>query len=442
MLSESYKNRLLELAGVISEITSKEAFDKFYSDTTKFPTLKGDEELFNKINDTIPSDSNQFNRGYFEWLYRLYSKGNIPINKLDKVKEYLHLFKAYINVIPQEDRDISKLKSIEDLYDIVKEFEGKEDIIPVSKTQVLKKIKKEEVDKVFDDGEWIILVPKSKRASCIIGKGTQWCTAAEESDNYFDSYNEEGKLYVIIDKENNNKYQLHIEREELKDENNHNVEPLFFFEHVTGDSDLADFFMKENIYFHHFILSKGLEEIDYGGWSELFFEVLHDVYSEDSKIKMSETTKEYYLNYMRESRDNPDLVYYGFLYEKNPDNISREEIKDLVTNKNTEKEDVDRVFSHLAKIGFDFEGGEIGFEEYVEALNNLKAQNKKVGANYVIDKNYVVRINFVDITNKSKPYNVTLRHSEKGEKTGNVNIESLNNLLNQGILFEKNNRSL
>ncbi len=99
-------------------------------------------------------------------------------------------------------------------------------------------------------------------------------------------------------------------------------------------------------------------------------------------------------------------------------------------------------FCHLTEIGFDFEGGEIGFEEYVEALDNLKAQNKKIGANYVIDNNYVVRINFVDITNKSKPYNVTLRHSKKGEKTGNVNIESLNNLLNQGILFEKNNRNL
>ena len=52
MLTESYKKRLLELSGILSEITSKEAFDKFYSDETKFPALKGDEELFNKVYDT------------------------------------------------------------------------------------------------------------------------------------------------------------------------------------------------------------------------------------------------------------------------------------------------------------------------------------------------------------------------------------------------------
>ena len=48
MLTESYKNRILKLSGILLEISSKEAFDKFYSNKEKFPTLNADENLFNQ----------------------------------------------------------------------------------------------------------------------------------------------------------------------------------------------------------------------------------------------------------------------------------------------------------------------------------------------------------------------------------------------------------
>jgi len=435
MLSESYKNRLLELAGVINEITSKEAFDKFYSDTTKFPALKGDEELFNKINDTIPSDNNQFNRGFFDWLYRLYAKGNLPINKLDKVKEYLHLFKSYINVIPQEYRDINKLKSLDDLYNVVREFEGKEDVIPVSKTQQIKKIK-EEVDKVYDDGDWIVLVPTTERAACIVGKGTKWCTSADEN-NHFEDYYNRGNLYIIIDKNNNKKYQLHIEKKEFKDETNSDVEVLHFFDYIAEGSNLADFFMEESEHFHEFLLFEGIDGMANGGYSELFSEVINDIYHRDSKINISEEKKESALDIMRESTYSEDLIYYGFIYEDKPENIRQSQIADLLQNKNIEEETLNRIFEHLKEIGFDFEEANVDVNEYIKAQENLEKLNKKINVNYVIDNNYVLRIDSIDALNKQKPYKVTLRHAEKGDKSANISMETLNNLFTQGILFEK-----
>jgi hypothetical protein len=435
MLTESYKKRLLELSGILSEITSKEAFDKFYSDETKFPALNGDEELFNIINNTIPAESDQFNRGYFEWLYRLYAKGKLPLNKIEKVKDYLRLFKTYINVISQEYRDINKLKSLDDLYDVVKEFEGKEDIIPVSKTQQIKKIK-EEVDKVYDDGDWIVLVPTTERAACIVGKETKWCTSADEN-NHFEDYYNEGNLYIIIDKNNNKKYQLHIERKELKDETNNDVEVLHFFDYVTEGSDLADFFMGESEHFYEFLLLEGIDEMENGGYSELFNEVINDIYHRDSKVNISEAQKESALNTMRESTYSEDLIYYGFIFEKKPENITQSQIADLLQNDNVEEETLNRIFEHLKEIGFDFEEANVDVNEYIKAQENLEKLNKRIRFNYVIDNNYVLRIDSVDALNKQKPYKVTLRHAEKGEKSANISIETLNNLFTQGILFEK-----
>jgi hypothetical protein len=436
MLTESYKNRLLELSGILSEITSKEAFDKFYSDTTKFPALKGNEELFNKINNTIPVESDQFNRGYFEWLYRLYAKGNLPLNKIEKVKDYLRLFKTYINVIPQEYRDINKLKSLNDLYDVVKEFEGKEDIIPVSKTQQIKKIK-EEVDKVYDDGDWIVLVPTTERAACIVGKGTRWCTSADEN-NHFEDYYNKGNLYIIIDKNNNKKYQLHIEKKEFKDESNSDVEVLNFFDYIAEGSDLADFFIGESEHFHEFLLFEGIDELSERGYSELFFEVLNDIYYRDSKINITELRKDAALDLMREYSYNEDLIYYGFIFEKEAENITANQIVNLLKNDNLEKETLNTIFEHLKEIGFDFEEANVDVNEYVKAQENLEKLNKKINVNYVIDNNYVLRIDFIDVLNKQKPYKVTLRHAKKGDKSANVSIETLNNLFTQGILFEKN----
>jgi len=40
-----------------------------------------------------------------------------------------------------------------------------------------------------------------QEAACYLGQGTQWCTAATYSDNYFDHYNEVGGLIIINLKE-------------------------------------------------------------------------------------------------------------------------------------------------------------------------------------------------------------------------------------------------
>ena len=52
---------------------------------------------------------------------------------------------------------------------------------------------------VYQDDRFYVVNPLNHEASCYYGKGTKWCTAAT-GDEHFKKYNNEGKLFYIIDK--------------------------------------------------------------------------------------------------------------------------------------------------------------------------------------------------------------------------------------------------
>jgi hypothetical protein len=54
-------------------------------------------------------------------------------------------------------------------------------------------------NKVYEDNRFYVVNPLTHEASCYYGKGTKWCTASE-SDYQFKNYNQDGKLFYIIDK--------------------------------------------------------------------------------------------------------------------------------------------------------------------------------------------------------------------------------------------------
>jgi hypothetical protein len=83
--------------GLLLEITIGDAWSKFYSDTTKFPALNGSIELFNKLNDLYPRNGDNFNKGYFNWLYSLLRNGNLKEEDYYKAKEYLGTFVKFYN---------------------------------------------------------------------------------------------------------------------------------------------------------------------------------------------------------------------------------------------------------------------------------------------------------------------------------------------------------
>ena len=99
---------------------------------------------------------------------------------------------------------------------------------------------------VYNDGSIVrVIVPLDKQAACYWGKNTEWCTATRTGKNYFDYYNSRGKLYIILPynpEYSEEKYQLHFETEQFKDEND---DDIYLSEILRKYSGLEEFFVRQ-----------------------------------------------------------------------------------------------------------------------------------------------------------------------------------------------------
>jgi hypothetical protein len=419
----------MRIEKLLFEITIKDAWVKFYSDKTKFPILKGDENLFNKINQIYTDNVNNFNKGLFTWLYNLINNNQLKEEDFYKAKEYIRLFNKYVNKIPKENRDITKYKTLPDLYEIIKDFEGNENIATSKKDEV-RNIKKNEINKVFENDEWLIMVPLTEQASCIIGKGTQWCTAADNSNNMFSHYSSQGPLYVIVNKKDNTKYQLHFESNQLMDERDRPIPATHFFDYILEDAyDVIDFFQGANENFWDFILETSAEDQSDGGYSEIFNEALNN----GSEYAITEALKT-----LRAGRDE-DSVRTGFMYEKDPSNIDEWEIRNLFEY-HINDEGFNDIIEHLNSIGYDFDDTEIGpHKDYIDAVKKLGEYKLGVDKTYKIDKGRnlrIVKVNFGANDDKYYKISITDPKTSNDIQTGDVTLETLLNYIHQGQLFE------
>ena len=173
------------------------------------------EEDFIKIAsaDCISSNLQKNKLGkYAKWLLNLYQRKRLKLEDLYKAMEYIALFDktAKMNKLP--DIDLDHYTSLAKMFQVIKPFAK-----VTGKTEKLRKIKKNEAEKLYEDEAFVVIHPKTKLASMLYGKGTQWCTAAKKN-NSFRFYNRMGKLYIIIDKRNGKKYQFHAETESFRNE--------------------------------------------------------------------------------------------------------------------------------------------------------------------------------------------------------------------------------
>lgn len=200
ILRESRRDLLLEA-------TIEDIYAKYYSDIPK--------EEFESIITSDPTyDSNSPSKmgKYSKWLLKLYKQGKLKIEDLYKYRESLQAFHTYRNQLSK--KDIMAYGDGNQLYDAVKQFIENPNQA-TSHSDAIRRIK-QDVDKVYEDDEWLILIPKTEEAAKYYGKGTRWCTAANYN-NMFKYYNQDGPLYINIDKDTNEKYQFHFESEQFMD---------------------------------------------------------------------------------------------------------------------------------------------------------------------------------------------------------------------------------
>ena len=137
-------------------------------------------ENVNKIVSSVPQK-------YLDWVGK-----NLDVVNFDdtfgKVSNALNKFEKISSNLPVTD--LMQYKSIGQLLSAISEYEGRQ-------RRNVKRVEGGNV--VYDDGRYFVVNPLTHESSCYYGKGTKWCTAAE-TDTHFKRYNDDGKLFYILDR--------------------------------------------------------------------------------------------------------------------------------------------------------------------------------------------------------------------------------------------------
>ena len=124
---------------------------------------------------------------FLPWVGKVMDSINFEDNFL-KLTPALNKFEKISSNLPKTD--INQYQTLAELTGAITDYENK------SRRNV-KKVEGGNV--VYDDGRFFVVNPLNHEASCYYGKGTKWCTAAE-TDTHFKKYNDDGKLFYIIDR--------------------------------------------------------------------------------------------------------------------------------------------------------------------------------------------------------------------------------------------------
>tara|TARA_R110000868_G_scaffold162905_1_gene394913 strand:+ start:11673 stop:12842 length:1170 start_codon:yes stop_codon:yes gene_type:complete len=157
------------------------------------------------------------NKKYAQWMAREFSKGQHGLGKIEDIEstlsDYVHKFHLLNQKkkLPTPYNDINRYKNAIDLMGKMDEYEIDTDDNKVG-----------QADKVYQDDLVTVIIPRDQEAACKYGRQTRWCTAAVHGVNYFDQYNLQGPLYILIPQKprrGGEKYQLHFATRSWMDEN-------------------------------------------------------------------------------------------------------------------------------------------------------------------------------------------------------------------------------
>jgi hypothetical protein len=134
----------------------------------------------NKIVSSVPQK-------YLDWVGKNLDTINFD-ETIGKVARALDKFEKVSSNLPVTD--LFQYKSVGQLLSAISEYEGRQ-------RRNITKVEGGNV--VYDDGRYFVVNPLTHESSCYYGKGTKWCTAAE-TDSHFKRYNDDGKLFYILDR--------------------------------------------------------------------------------------------------------------------------------------------------------------------------------------------------------------------------------------------------
>jgi len=157
----------------------KEDLKKKYSDKFNEETL----DWILNISDLV-----DFNHKYTDWVLKNTSIHSVK-NDIEILLDAIKTFDKYQSTL--EKRDINQYSYGELAKELLKIEERKKE----------KELEKQ-VDKIYEDGKFMVVKPKSEEASCKYGSNTKWCVTSKGSGHFRRYTSGRQALYFIINKVN------------------------------------------------------------------------------------------------------------------------------------------------------------------------------------------------------------------------------------------------
>lgn len=157
---------------------------------------------------------------YAPYLVKLYFLGDIKkIEDLYRMQPLLKLFDKVKNRL--QNRDINSYKSLNDLKSALEPYQESISTKHVDPAKDKLHFESGEMTRLIKTPTFEVIVPHTQTTSCLLGKGTDWCTAADDAHNMWRHYAKEGNLYVI--RAGDKRFQMQIETESFMDEKDERV---------------------------------------------------------------------------------------------------------------------------------------------------------------------------------------------------------------------------
>ena len=223
---------------MLLEATPDEIYNSYYKDVPR--------NEFNQIVMADPlslsGDSGIKRIGkYAKLLINLFRKKGLKLEDLPRAKEYLeYVYKHSVAL------DVNKIKSLTDLYDVVKNYYTKD---TKDLGSIISALNEKEYKEIFRGRKFTIFTPLTERASCTLGVNTEWCTTwgpeslnpkHKDRGSLFSRYHNQGPLYILIsDSDVNDKYQFHFESKQYMDREDKRINVTEF---LNENPDVKNFF--------------------------------------------------------------------------------------------------------------------------------------------------------------------------------------------------------
>lgn len=178
---------------------------------------------------TIEAIDPTANKEYVQWILQRFCDGGIQrwedMERLTGYLEDFHNLKksGFFRRHPEESvwADIGRFKRLSELGAFnhrISELGGAVSNAQKDRDEEKRLIESDGVEILADTPSLKVVIPHSYEAAKYYGRNTQWCTAMRDNSGYFERYSHQGPLYIVLDKPNNRRFQLHFESGQFMDE--------------------------------------------------------------------------------------------------------------------------------------------------------------------------------------------------------------------------------